>query len=114
MSPSRPSLDRGEYAVIGLAKSGRAAAELLARAGASVYASDAGSSAAAQQAATELRALGVAVDVGSHDLDRIARASRVVASPGVPPGAPPLARARAAGVPIVGEIEIALQFLPDT
>ena len=114
MSPARPSLDRGEYAVVGLGKSGRAAAELLARAGASVYASDAGNSAAAQQAAADLRALGVAVDVGSHDLDRIARAARVVASPGVPPGAPPLARARAAGVPIVGEIEIALQFLPDT
>ena len=114
MSMGRPSLERGEYAIIGLGKSGRAAAELLARAGASVYASDAATTPAAQQAATELRAIGVAVDVGSHDLERIARAARVVASPGVPPGAPPLARARAAGVPIVGEIEIALQFLPKT
>lgn len=114
MSSARPSLDRGEYAVIGLGKSGRAAAELLARAGARVYASDAGNAPAAQQAAVELRALGVEVDVGSHNLERIARAVRVVASPGVPPAAPPLARARAAGVPIVGEIEVALQFLPDT
>ena len=115
MTAGRPSIERGgEYAVIGLGRSGRAAAELLKREGAAVYASDAGSSPAAQQAATELRGLGVAVDVGSHDLDRIARAVRVVASPGVPPNAPPLARARAAGVPIVGEIEIALQFLPAT
>ena len=58
--------------------------------------------------------MGIAADVGSHDLDRIARASRVVASPGVPPTAPPLARARAAGIPVVGEIEVALQFLPST
>ena len=114
MIATRPVLDRGEYAVIGLGKSGRAAAELLVRAGAQVYASDAKQSAAAEEAATALRALGVAVDVGSHDLERIARAARVVASPGVPPGAPPLARARAAGVPVVGEIEIALQFLPDS
>jgi len=114
MSTGRPSLERGEYAVIGLGKSGRAAAELLVRAGATVYASDAADTPAARQAATELRALGVAVDVGSHDLERIARAAQVVASPGVPPGAPPLARARAADVPIVGEIEIALQFLPKT
>jgi UDP-N-acetylmuramoylalanine--D-glutamate ligase len=114
MSAARPSLDRGEYAVIGLGKSGRAVAELLARAGARVYASDAGSAPAAQQAAIELRALGVEVDVGSHNLERIASAVRVVASPGVPPSAPPLARARAAGVPIVGEIEVALQFLPGT
>jgi len=114
MSMGRPALERGEYAVIGLGKSGRAAAELLARAGASVYASDAATTPAAEKAAAELRALGVAVDVGSHDLERIARAARVVASPGVPPAAPPLARARAAGVPVVGEIEIALQFLPNT
>ncbi len=114
MTPKHPALDRGEYAVIGLGKSGRAAAELLRRAGAEVYASDAKPSAAAEQAASALRALGVAVDVGVHDLDRIARAARVVASPGVPPDAPPLAAARAAGVPIVGEIEIALQFLPDS
>ena len=115
MSAAGHSIDRsGEYAVIGLGKSGRAAAELLRREGAKVYASDAGSSPAAQQAAAELRALGVAVDVGSHDLERIARATRVVASPGVPPAAPPLARARSAGVPIVGEIEIALKFLTAT
>jgi UDP-N-acetylmuramoylalanine--D-glutamate ligase len=114
MTGSRPTLERGEYAVIGLGKSGRAVAELLARAGATVYASDAGRSPAAQQAAAELRAIGIATDVGSHDLERIARAARVVASPGVPPDAPPLASARAAGVPVVGEIEVALQFLPET
>ena len=59
----------GEYAVIGLGKSGRAAAELLARQGVAVYASDAGSSPAALQAAAELRAMGVSADVGAHDLD---------------------------------------------
>ena len=47
MSTRRPSLERGEYAVIGLGKSGRAAAELLSRAGATVYASDAGTTPAA-------------------------------------------------------------------
>jgi UDP-N-acetylmuramoylalanine--D-glutamate ligase len=54
----------------------------------------------------------VAVDAGRHDLARIARASLVVASPGVPPDAPPLASARAAHVPIVSEVEIALARLP--
>ncbi|MGZ8377920.1 MAG: UDP-N-acetylmuramoyl-L-alanine--D-glutamate ligase, partial [Gemmatirosa sp.] len=45
-------------------------------------------------------------------LARIARAALVVASPGVPPGAPPIAAAAAAGVPVVGEIEVALHYLP--
>ncbi|MFL5562487.1 MAG: UDP-N-acetylmuramoyl-L-alanine--D-glutamate ligase, partial [Gemmatimonadaceae bacterium] len=98
----------------GLGKSGRSVATLLARDGHRVYASDAGRGDSAVGTAAALGALGVATDVGSHDLERIARAARVVASPGVPPGAPPLARARAAGVPVVGEIEVALQFLPDT
>jgi UDP-N-acetylmuramoylalanine--D-glutamate ligase len=102
----------GEIAVIGLGKSGRAVAELLARDGHLVYASDAGSSPAAIAAAELLRGLGADVQTGGHDVARIARASLVVASPGVPPTAPPIAAALEAAVPVVGEIEIALSYLP--
>jgi UDP-N-acetylmuramoylalanine--D-glutamate ligase len=52
------------------------------------------------------------VELGGHDRDRIARAALVVASPGVPPNAPPFVAARAAGVPIISEVELALRFLP--
>ncbi len=105
------ALHRGEIAVIGLGRSGIAAARLLMREGGRVYASDAGNSAAVVQAAAELRAAGIAVDSGTHDLARIAAATLVVASPGVPPDAPPLSAARAAGVPVVGEMEVALLAL---
>src|SRR5688500_2314411 len=104
----------GEIAVIGLGKSGRSVSALLRREGIPVYVSDAGSGDALTEAAATLRALGAQVDVGSHDLARVARAAVVVASPGVPPTAPPLAAAHAAGIPVVGEIEIALHFLPNT
>ena len=103
---------RGEISVIGLARSGRAVAELLRRAGGDVYASDAGSGHDVLRAALGLEPLGVTVQHGAHDLDRIARSALVVASPGVPPNAPSLRAARDAGVPIVGELEVALQFLP--
>jgi UDP-N-acetylmuramoylalanine--D-glutamate ligase len=106
--PGRP----GEIAVVGLGKSGTAVTRLLRKHGERVYASDAARSDEGERAAGQLGALGAAVDVGRHDLERIARASLVVASPGVPPTAPPLATARAAGVAIVGEIEVALHFLP--
>ena len=102
---------RGEIAVIGLGKSGIAAARLLVRHGFRVYASDSGSSSAMERGVAEVRAAGAAVDVGRHDLDRIARASLVVASPGVPPGSEALRSALAAGVPVVSEIEIGLRFL---
>jgi UDP-N-acetylmuramoylalanine--D-glutamate ligase len=103
---------RGEIVVLGLARSGRAAAELLRRAGADVYASDAGSDESLAPAAAALRAIGVSVQLGGHDLERVARGALVVASPGIPPSAPPLRAAHDAGVPVVGELEVALHFVP--
>jgi UDP-N-acetylmuramoylalanine--D-glutamate ligase len=103
----------GEVAVIGLGKSGVAASRLLRREGVRVYASDSASSDGVREGAKALRADGADADIGSHDLERIARASLVVASPGVPPDAPPLKRAREARVPVVSEIEIALRALPE-
>lgn len=102
----------GEVAVIGLGKSGVAVATLLRRDGHAVYASDAGSGDGAVRGAAALAGVGADVQTGGHDLARIGRAALVVASPGVPPEAPPLAAARAAGVPVVSEIEIALHYLP--
>ncbi len=103
----------GAVAVIGLGASGMAAARLLRRQGAEVYVSDAGSSPALDARAATLRALGVTVDLGTHDPARIAQASRVVASPGVPPDASPLQVARDAGVPVISEVELGLAALPD-
>ena len=102
----------GEIAVVGLGKSGTAVSTLLAREGARVYASDAGGGSGVDTSAALLRPLGVEVGTGGHDLDRIARATLVVASPGVPPNAPPLQRAREAGLPIIGEVEVALHAIP--
>ncbi|MDP9178125.1 MAG: UDP-N-acetylmuramoyl-L-alanine--D-glutamate ligase [Gemmatimonadota bacterium] len=102
----------GEIAVLGLGKSGTAVTRLLLSEGRRVYASDSGASSAASQNAEKLKVLGADAVSGSHDLERIARASLVVVSPGIPPEAPPLRSARDARVPIVSEIEIALRHLP--
>src|SRR5437764_13128657 len=85
----------GEVAVVGLARSGRAVATLLARTGADVYASDSGTGKALESTASALREEEVDVQVGAHDLERIGLASRVVAGHGLPPKAPRLAAARA-------------------
>ncbi|HUQ20348.1 MAG TPA: UDP-N-acetylmuramoyl-L-alanine--D-glutamate ligase [Gemmatimonadaceae bacterium] len=107
-------LPEGEIAVLGLAKSGTSVSRLLLSRGRKVYTSDSGNSEAAKDNAEKLRELGADVSVGSHDIDRIRRADLVVASPGIPPEVPPLAAAREAGIPIVGEVEIALRFLTDS
>ena len=102
----------GEVAVIGLGRSGTAVARLLLRAGNAVYASDAGSGEGMEVVAEALRGEGADVDVGGHDLSRIARADALVTSPGVRPDAPPIRVAAHAAVPVLGEVEIALRSLP--
>lgn len=108
---ARVGREPGEIAVIGLGKSGCAVSTLLRRDGYAVYASDGGRSEALDGNAARLRAIGVEAVVGEHDLGRIAAAALVVVSPGVPPDAMPLVTARANGVPVVGEMEVALRAM---
>ena len=102
----------GEWAVIGLGRSGAAVTRLLRQAGLAVYASDRGTDPATVASADVLRREGAHVDVGAHDLARIARAAGCVVSPGVPPTAPPIRAATHAGVPVVSEVEVGLRLCP--
>lgn len=91
-------------AVVGLARSGRAAALLLARLGWTVVATD-----AAEVDAAELAAAGVDVRTGTSE--PVPGIDLLVKSPGVPAEAPPVAAAREAGVPVWSEIELASRHL---
>ncbi len=101
-------------AVMGLARSGVAATLLLRDRGVPVYASDAAPPERLEGPARELRAAGADVELGRHDLARIARAVAVVVSPGVPPDLPPLAAARAAAVPVYAEVDVGFTELRGT
>lgn len=103
-----------EIAILGLGKSGAAAAKLLLADARQVYVSDSGSASSLEYTARQLRDIGAAVDTGRHDLARIARAEKVVVSPGIDPAAPAIVAARKAGRPLVSEIEIALGYLDET
>lgn len=97
--------------ILGLARSGLAAARLALAHGASVYASDAGSGPAALAAVEQLRALGGDAEAGRHDVQKLAACDRIVLSPGIPPTAPILSDPALHGVPIVPELEFAYQQL---
>ena len=102
----------GFVAIIGLGKSGVAAARLLAREGVRVYASDASDHPYAGEAADALKHVPqVDVEIGRHDLNKIRQAAGVVVSPGVPPDAPVLTAARHAGVEIVSELDLGFRAL---
>jgi UDP-N-acetylmuramoylalanine--D-glutamate ligase len=103
-----------EVAVVGLGKSGVAATLLLRAAGIGIYASDTGSGPDFDRWARTLREAGAAVDLGAHDLERIARAAAVVVAPGVPPNIPALETARRAGLEIYAEVDIGFLALRST
>ena len=110
----RLSRDGHETAVVGFGKSGVAAGVLLRAHGVKVYASELATTPAAQRWADELRAAGAEVELGGHDLARIAKAAVMVVAPGVPPAAPPCRAAIDAGVPVLAEVDLGYTALPQT
>jgi len=95
-----------EVAAVGLGKSGVSATLLLRDHGIPVYASDTGAGPHLDAWAAVLRDAGAWVELGGHDLARIARAAAVVVAPGVPPEAPALETARHAGLGIFAEVDL--------
>jgi len=94
--------------VVGAARSGVAAAELLVRRGATVTLTDLRPSIDDD---ARLRACGVTLELGEHRPSTLLDADLIVLSPGVPPRGAALDHARAAGVPITGELELASRWL---
>jgi UDP-N-acetylmuramoylalanine--D-glutamate ligase len=97
--------------VVGLGKSGLAAALFLRRRGAQVTVSDIRS---AEQLGKDIPALleeGIAVEAGGHGLLTFRRQDLIVVSPGVPLDTPELVQVKAFGLPIIGELELASRYL---
>jgi UDP-N-acetylmuramoylalanine--D-glutamate ligase len=98
--------------VVGLGKSGVASALFMKAHGAKVTVSDTKSGDELRNEIPVLLDHGIAVETGGHG-DRTFRGQDlIVVSPGVPVDAPKLVQARALGEAVIGEIELAAQFLP--
>jgi UDP-N-acetylmuramoylalanine--D-glutamate ligase len=93
--------------VVGAARSGIAAAAALAARGAEVVLHD-------RSAGLDVAApAGVTLARGGRESAQLVRAAEVlVKSPGVPDGAPVVAAARAAGLPVWSEVELGFRLLP--
>ncbi|HYN90775.1 MAG TPA: UDP-N-acetylmuramoyl-L-alanine--D-glutamate ligase [Thermoleophilaceae bacterium] len=99
----RPPLPEGPYLVVGLARSGIAAARMLSQHG-EVIATDSGT----PEVPGDIEA-----HVGVDGVELLDRAACVVKSPGVPNEAPAIAAARERGLPVLGELELAWRLLPN-
>jgi UDP-N-acetylmuramoylalanine--D-glutamate ligase len=97
--------------VVGLGKSGLAAALFLRHRGAQVTVSDVRSAAALAKDIPALLDEGIMVEAGGHGLLTFRRQDLIVVSPGVPLNTPELAQVKSFGLPVIGELELAARFL---
>src|SRR5271165_3910136 len=105
-------LNNRRVLVVGLGKSGVASALFLKSRGARVTVSDSKPEVELRSEILVLLEHGIAVETGGHG-DRTFRGQDlIVVSPGVPFDAPLLVQARSLGEPVIGEVELAAQFLP--
>jgi UDP-N-acetylmuramoylalanine--D-glutamate ligase len=105
----RPQLPEGPWLVVGLARSGVAAALALRERGEQVIGVDAGAPHLTQQQA--LTEAGVQPHINEDGLALLEQVRAVVKSPGVPPQAPVIAAAHARGLPVIGELELGWRLL---
>jgi UDP-N-acetylmuramoylalanine--D-glutamate ligase len=105
------SLHNANVLVVGLAKSGLAAARFAASRGARVTVNDAKPLDRIGGDAAALAGEGIRVEAGGHPEALFRATDLVVVSPGVPADMPALDVARAAGVPVVSEVELASRHL---
>jgi len=103
-------LDGKTVVVVGLAQTGVACAKFCAKRGARVIAVDIKPADQLAKPLAELAGTGVTTQLGPFDLSTFLAAELVVMSPGVPHG-PETRAARAAGIPVIAEIELAYRFL---
>ncbi len=109
MSTPRPPLPPGPFLVVGLARSGIAAAEALVARGERVYGTDSGNPPDAKR----LAELGVEVSLDGDGIELLDRVRAVIKSPGVPEGAAAIAAARERDLPVLGELELGWRLLPN-
>jgi UDP-N-acetylmuramoylalanine--D-glutamate ligase len=98
----------GRALVVGLARSGRAAASALAAAGVEVVAADRSPDADAGR----LGVLGVELRLGTEEEALLEGVELVVKSPGVPAESPLVSGARSRGIPVWSEVELGYRLLP--
>lgn len=105
-------LSEKKILVVGLGKSGLSASRWLVRQGAEVTVSDLKRAEDLDQGLRdESSALGIRIEAGGHQRESFLSAHMIVVSPGVPLDIEPLKAARKAGIPILGEMQLALQVL---
>jgi len=101
-SKARPPLPEGPFLVVGLARSGVAAAKALKALDQAVFGVDSGE----PEGLDVLRESGIGFETSVSGTDRLEGVATVIKSPGVPESAEVIAEASRRGVTVIGELEL--------
>jgi UDP-N-acetylmuramoylalanine--D-glutamate ligase len=101
-----------KFIILGAAESGVGAAILAKRQGYDVFVSDSGT--IKEPYKEELEEYGIRYEEGRHTEERILGADEVMKSPGIPEKNEMVKKIRAAGIPVISEIELAYRFKGDS
>ena len=97
--------------VVGMAKTGLAVARFLKDRGAQVTATDLKKKDELGSYAQEALTMGISMNLGTHEIESFTGSDLIVLSPGVPHSITPLEAARRAGIPVIGEVELASRYI---
>ncbi len=103
-----------KIAIVGLARSGLACANLLYDLGADVSVTDNQDNDSTRSYASQLRAKNIKIEIGRHSQDFIRGKDLLVVSPGIPDVALPIVLAKQFQIPVISEIELAWILCPAT
>lgn len=104
-------LNRKKVLVVGLGKTGLALAKFLIAKGARVTISDRQPASALVGQIRRLKDIDFELESGGHGLKTFLEADLIVLSPGVPPNLTPIEVARASGIPVLSELDLASHFI---
>jgi UDP-N-acetylmuramoylalanine--D-glutamate ligase len=107
------SFENKKVLVVGLARTGLAVARFLKHQGAHVTATDLQKEDEIGSYAKEARNIGISLELGAHEVESFTGSDFIVVSPGVPHQATPLELARKAGIPVIGEVELAFRYITE-
>jgi len=99
--------------VVGLGRTGLAAAEFLHQHAARVLVTDTAGEKELGDAVDIVREWGVDIELGPHRAASFQNADLIVVSPGVPHTIAPIMQARDRGIPVIGEVELASRFIKE-
>jgi len=106
-------LKNNKILIVGLGKTGVSTAKFLKQKGAIVTATDSNKEQEQDNEVRSLIDLGVHLEIGYHKPESFEQADMIILSPGVPHTIAPVKKAKAKGISVIGEIEMASRFIKE-